>query len=68
MTIKVYVDHLREPSGHWTARVAVSPAGAVVSIEGYGSAPAPTAPGEPSHPDPGGPLLVRSGSDAHGFQ
>jgi DNA-directed RNA polymerase specialized sigma24 family protein len=56
LTIKVYVDHLREPSGHWTARVAVSPAGAVVSIEGYGSAPAPTAPGEPSDPSyPGGP-------------
>ncbi|MBK6019639.1 hypothetical protein JHN45_52595, partial [Streptomyces sp. MBT53] len=58
LTIKVYVDHLREPSGPWTARVAVSPAGAVVSIEGYGSAPAPTEPGEPSypsHPDPGGP-------------
>ncbi|MFE2419532.1 hypothetical protein [Streptomyces hokutonensis] len=55
LTIKVYVDHLREPSGHWTARVAVSPAGAVVSIEGYGSAPAPTGPGEPSHPGPGGP-------------
>lgn len=61
LTIKVYVDHLREPSGHWTARVAVSPAGAVVSIEGYGSAPAPTEPGGPgepsgpSHPDPGGP-------------
>jgi len=55
LTIKVYVDHLREPSGPWTARVAVSPAGAVVSIEGYGSAPAPTQPGEPSHPDPGGP-------------
>lgn len=55
LTIKVYVDHLREPSGHWTARVAVSPAGAVVSIEGYGSAPAPTGPSDPSHPDPGGP-------------
>lgn len=61
LTIKVYVDHLREPSGHWTARVAVSPAGAVVSIEGYGTAPAPTEPGDPSHPshpsdpDPGGP-------------
>ncbi|MFI6408814.1 hypothetical protein [Streptomyces sp. NPDC050548] len=56
LTIKVYVDHLREPSGHWTARVAVSPAGAVVSIEGYGSAPAPTEPGEPSTPaHPGGP-------------
>ncbi|WP_427921783.1 BACON domain-containing protein [Streptomyces sp. cg40] len=55
LTIKVYVDHLREPSGHWTARVAVSPAGAVVSIEGYGSAPAPTEPSDPSHPGPGGP-------------
>lgn len=46
LTIRVYVDHLREPSGHWSARVAVSPAGAVVSIEGYGTAPGP------SHPDP----------------
>lgn len=57
LTIKVYVDHLREPSGHWTARVAVSPAGAIVSIEGYGTAPAPTAPSDPhpSDPDPGGP-------------
>ncbi|KKD03009.1 BACON domain-containing protein, partial [Streptomyces sp. WM6386] len=42
LTIKVYVDHLREPSGYWSARVAVSPAGAVVSIEGYGTAPTPT--------------------------
>ncbi|MEV6507128.1 hypothetical protein AB0M61_13490 [Streptomyces sp. NPDC051642] len=56
LTIKVYVDHLREPSGHWTARVAVSPAGAIVSIEGYGTAPAPTDPGNPTHPtDPGDP-------------
>jgi DNA-directed RNA polymerase specialized sigma24 family protein len=61
LTVKVYVDHLREPSGHWTARVAVSPVGAIVSIEGYGTAPAPTEPGDPSHPshptdpDPGGP-------------
>ncbi|MGW3451007.1 BACON domain-containing protein [Streptomyces sp. NPDC001076] len=40
-TIKVYVDHLREPAGHWSARVAVAPAGAVVSIDGYGMAPPP---------------------------
>lgn len=39
LTIKVYVDHLREPSGHWDARVAISPAGAVVTIDGYGTAP-----------------------------
>jgi DNA-directed RNA polymerase specialized sigma24 family protein len=60
LTIKVYVDHLREPSGSWSAKVAVSPAGAVVSIDGYGTAPspggpAPTGPSDPpssSGPDP----------------
>nr|WP_053134970.1 sigma-70 family RNA polymerase sigma factor [Streptomyces ambofaciens] len=51
LTVKVYVDHLREPSGHWSARVAVSPAGAVVSIEGYGTAPVPSRP----HPRPSTP-------------
>ncbi|KUM86455.1 BACON domain-containing protein [Streptomyces pseudovenezuelae] len=50
LTIKVYVDHLREPSGPWSARVAVSPAGAVVTIQGYGTAPAPSVPGEPTKP------------------
>ncbi|MFJ1972263.1 hypothetical protein ACIO93_26680 [Streptomyces sp. NPDC087903] len=57
LTIKVYVDHLREPAGHWSARVAISPAGAVVSIDGYGTAPSPSAPGNhpghPGHPGPG---------------
>ncbi|WP_435272095.1 BACON domain-containing protein [Streptomyces parvulus] len=62
LTIRVHVDHLREPSGHWTARVAVSPAGAVVTIDGYGTAPTPSRPGprpstpghspSPSDPDP----------------
>ncbi|MER5531126.1 hypothetical protein ABT075_42215 [Streptomyces sp. NPDC002677] len=51
-TIKVYVDHLREPAGQWSARVAVAPAGAVVSIDGYGMAPpvrrGPTPPGRPT--------------------
>ncbi|MFJ8540345.1 hypothetical protein [Streptomyces sp. NPDC093591] len=67
LTIKVYVDHLREPSGHWSARVAISPVGALVSIEGYGTAPSPSDPGpgpdpyptDPTHPgdptDPGTP-------------
>lgn len=52
LTIKVYVDHLREPSGPWRARVAVAPAGAVISIEGYGNAPAPgsSSPSTPSTP------------------
>ncbi|MHC3472972.1 BACON domain-containing protein [Streptomyces sp. 7R007] len=51
-TIKVYVDHLREPSGHWRAQVAIAPAGAVVSIDGYGTAPAPSDPGSPADPPP----------------
>ncbi|MEV8552694.1 hypothetical protein AB0L04_23120 [Streptomyces glaucescens] len=58
LTIRVYVDHLREPSGYWTARVAVSPAGAVVTIAGHGTAPTPADPGpnplptRPSDPPP----------------
>nr|WP_202501118.1 hypothetical protein [Streptomyces sp. SID5785] len=61
-TVRVYVDHRREPAGHWSARVAVDPSGAVISLEGYGSShsgspgPGPTgAPGPgpgPSDPDP----------------
>jgi DNA-directed RNA polymerase specialized sigma24 family protein len=50
LTVKVYVDHLREPSGPWSARVAISPAGAVVTIQGYGTAPAPSGPGTPGKP------------------
>ncbi|MFF4658236.1 hypothetical protein [Streptomyces sp. NPDC001381] len=63
VTVKVYVDSLREPSGHWHARVTVAPAGTVISIEGYGTAPAPgpgtgdnsgpgTGPGSPTDPPP----------------
>ncbi|MEV5316967.1 hypothetical protein AB0K92_04695 [Streptomyces sp. NPDC052687] len=56
VTVKVYVDPLREPSGRWTARVAVSPAGAVVTIAGYGTAPAPSDPGPGPVPStPAGP-------------
>ncbi|GHI05880.1 hypothetical protein Scel_42010 [Streptomyces cellostaticus] len=56
LTIKVYVDHLREPSGHWRAQLAVSPAGAVVTIDGYGTAPSgpatppPTPSADPTTP------------------
>ncbi|MFE6178271.1 hypothetical protein [Streptomyces sp. NPDC056464] len=52
LTIKVYVDQLREPSGYWSARVAVSPVGAVVTIEGYGTAPGPSEPGHGPGPGP----------------
>ncbi|MET8285926.1 MULTISPECIES: BACON domain-containing protein [Streptomyces] len=60
VTIKVYVDQLRQPAGPWSARVAIAPAGAVVTIGGYGSA-GPSAPGgsgpgpAPGSPTPSGP-------------
>ncbi|WP_369034050.1 BACON domain-containing protein [Streptomyces adonidis] len=56
-TIKVYVDPLREPAGHWSARVSIAPASAVVSIEGYGTAPTPPDPTplNPPAPAPGPP-------------
>ncbi|MGC3004980.1 BACON domain-containing protein, partial [Streptomyces sp. G35A] len=56
LTIRVYVDQLREPSGHWDATVVVSPAGAVVAIDGYG-----TAPGGPHPGHPGGPGTAHPG-------
>ncbi|MEV2252268.1 hypothetical protein AB0I94_17060 [Streptomyces sp. NPDC050147] len=46
-TIRVYVDQAREPAGHWSARVSIAPAGAIVSIDGYGSGS-----GRPTHPGP----------------
>ncbi|MEU1264196.1 hypothetical protein ABZ473_19305 [Streptomyces cellulosae] len=56
VTIRVFVDQLREPSGHWRATVVISPAGSVVSIEGYGPAPSTPVTGSPSAPgSPGGP-------------
>ncbi|MFJ4473335.1 hypothetical protein ACIP2X_38375 [Streptomyces sp. NPDC089424] len=54
-TIKVYVDPLREPSGFWSARVAISPAGAIVSIQGYGNVPTPSDPGPGPDPAPSTP-------------
>ncbi|MEU6847031.1 hypothetical protein ABZ930_34695 [Streptomyces sp. NPDC046716] len=48
-TIRVYVDHDREPAGHWSARIAVDPSGAVISLDGYGRRPG----GGHHHPGPG---------------
>lgn len=42
VTVRVYVDQLREPSGHWTATVRIAPSGSAVTIEGHG--PVPSAP------------------------
>ncbi|MGI5427675.1 BACON domain-containing protein [Streptomyces sp. CA-179760] len=55
LTIKVYVDHLREPAGPWHAQVAVAPVGAVVHIEGFGTAPTPADPGPGPDPHPSDP-------------
>ncbi|MFE7657017.1 hypothetical protein ACFU6M_29700, partial [Streptomyces bottropensis] len=56
-TIKVYVDQLSEPAGHWTAEVSLAPSGAVVTIEGYGPVPTPPVDPRPTPPDadPGPP-------------
>ncbi|MEW2293741.1 hypothetical protein ABZ719_13695 [Streptomyces sp. NPDC006743] len=52
VTVRVYVDHLHEPSGPWSARVAIAPAGAVVSIDGLGRASSPSVPRPPRPADP----------------
>ncbi|MCX2927821.1 BACON domain-containing protein [Streptomyces sp. NEAU-W12] len=61
LTVRVHVDQLREPSGRWSARVAFSPTGAVVTIDGHGDASGPSFPDPPlpGHSEgagsPGGP-------------
>ncbi|MEU3508097.1 hypothetical protein ABZ733_09210 [Streptomyces longwoodensis] len=55
VTVKVYVDPLREPAGQWHARVAIAPAGAVVSIEGHGAVPHGPGPSGPGSGSPSGP-------------
>ncbi|MFI9802523.1 hypothetical protein [Streptomyces sp. NPDC052302] len=64
VTVKVFVDHLREPSGFWSGRLAISPAGTLVTIQGYGTAPTPSDPGGPSGPGtPSDPPPSSSGPD-----
>ncbi|MBM7171959.1 sigma-70 family RNA polymerase sigma factor [Streptomyces sp. G44] len=55
VTIQVYVDRAREPSGPWSARVAIAPSGAVISIDGYGDGRPPTPPGPGPGPGPTDP-------------
>lgn len=55
VTVHVHVDHAREPSGPWRARIGLSPAGSVVAISGYGARPPSSShpgpgPGRPTHP------------------
>ncbi|MEU6110869.1 hypothetical protein ABZ853_20980 [Streptomyces albidoflavus] len=49
--LRVFVDADREPRGHWSARIAVGPHGAVVTVRGYGATPG--IPGRPGPPHPG---------------
>ncbi|GAB3166930.1 hypothetical protein GCM10027162_02240 [Streptomyces incanus] len=65
LRIRVYVDQLREPSGRWSARVAVSPTGAVVTIDGHGNAPSPSSSGAPLPGHSGGPGRPDSPGTAH---
>lgn len=53
-TITVDIDHDREPSGRWRARIAIEPGGTAVTMEGHGvtgPAPGPQRP-TPAHPTP----------------
>ncbi|MFF8914883.1 hypothetical protein ACF08M_16575 [Streptomyces sp. NPDC015032] len=57
-TIRVLVDHLREPAGPWSARIALAPSGAVVAIRGHGTAaPSPGGPGHSGPPASSGPSV-----------
>lgn len=54
VSLAVYVVEAREPAGPWSARIAVGPVGAVVTLQGYGSSPRPPA-GGPQNPGEGSP-------------
>ncbi|NJP72061.1 BACON domain-containing protein [Streptomyces sp. C1-2] len=53
VTVRVYVDHLREPAGPWQARVTLAPGGTTVTIEGYGTAGTPAPDADPPAPPRG---------------
>ncbi|WP_405441410.1 BACON domain-containing protein [Streptomyces niveus] len=50
VTVHVHVDHAREPSGPWRARIGLTPTGSVVAISGYGARPPSS-----SNPNPNPP-------------
>ncbi|CAL9502170.1 hypothetical protein SUDANB99_03450 [Streptomyces sp. enrichment culture] len=66
VTVYVSVDRAREPLGPWSARIHVSPSGAVVSLTGYGTGERPGAPDRPKPPSrptapPSGPPVTDPG-------
>nr|WP_254705472.1 hypothetical protein [Streptomyces vilmorinianum] len=54
VTVRISVDHAREPAGSWSARVGVNPSGAVVRIDGRGATtpPPPTSEQPPPTSEP----------------
>ncbi|MFF2011935.1 hypothetical protein ACFVWY_23030 [Streptomyces sp. NPDC058195] len=53
-TLRVLVDHRREPAGPWSVRIALAPSGSAVVVRGHGAAPpAPAVPVRPA-----GPLVI----------
>ncbi|MFJ2371895.1 hypothetical protein ACIOZL_03710 [Streptomyces sp. NPDC087769] len=56
VTVRVLVDHRREPAGPWSARIALVPSGSAVVIRGHGATwPSPGGPGHPTAPGPSQP-------------
>ncbi|WPR54708.1 hypothetical protein SJI45_12110 [Streptomyces sp. S399] len=51
VTLRVFVHAEREPRGHWSARIAIGPHGAVVTVRGHGGTPG--RPGPPGTAPPG---------------
>ncbi|MGY5129565.1 BACON domain-containing protein [Streptomyces nigrescens] len=51
-TITVYIDHDREPAGHWRARIALEPGGTVVTMRGHGATGPAPGPQRPTSPRP----------------
>ncbi|MFE7464006.1 hypothetical protein ACFU6R_07860 [Streptomyces sp. NPDC057499] len=50
-TLRVLVDHRREPAGPWSVRIALAPSGPAVVVRGHGARPpVPAAPARPAGP------------------
>ncbi|MFB7915116.1 hypothetical protein [Streptomyces sp. NPDC056061] len=69
VTVRVRVIHLREPHGHWSARITLAPSGSVVAVRGNGRTGArpghaggsvPYDPSEPPHRPPSSPRPTRT--------
>ncbi len=65
-TITVYIDHDREPAGHWRARIAIEPGGTAVTLKGHGTTgPAPARSARRPPPSRSRPAPLAPGADTH---